>query len=202
LLPTGTGVLRFLARCPLPYYRTNSVTLPIHSSREQSFHLDYRAPFIFKQKRLHSLLCVHQASAMSSELQVHDWIARRLSQGLDFRLDTRQPPQPDSIIFKNAPLIDHWVKDQGPQCLFAGLARMRRPVGGHSFHVVLGFSPPSDCEGKIVYFLRTVNTELSMQIICSDSSVLCGELPHTLSNSLEFAQEQLQNVMLPLVQVG
>ena len=138
---------------------------------------------------------------MSSELKVHDWIARRLSQGLDFRLETRQPPQPDSIIFKNAPLIDHWVKDQGPQCLFAGLARMRRPVGGHSFHVVLGFSPPSDCEGKIVYFLRMVNTELSMQILCSDSSVLCGELPHTLSNSLDFAQEQLQNVMLPLVQV-
>jgi hypothetical protein len=139
---------------------------------------------------------------MSREQLVQDWVAHRLCQGLDFRLEACQPMLPKSIVFKNVQLIAQWAKDQGPSCLFAGLAPLKRPVGGQSFHVVLGFSPPSDCEGKVLYFMRTVTAELSVQQLLSrDSAVVCGELPSHSSNIAEVVQEQLQHVILPFIQV-
>jgi hypothetical protein len=138
---------------------------------------------------------------MSREQLVHDWVALRICQGLDFRLEAQQPPTPNSIVFKNAPLIALWAKDQGPSCLFAGLAKLKRPVGGHSFQVVLGFSPPSDCDGKLMYFMRMVSTELSIQLLSSDSNVVCGELPNNVSNIAEVVHEQLEHIMMPFIQV-
>jgi hypothetical protein len=138
-------------------------------------------------------------SSMSSEHSIRHWVALRLCLGLDFRLEAHLSPTPDSIVLKNESTIAQWVKKDGPRCLFAGLAPLNRPVGGHSFQVVLGLSPPRECEGKVMYFMRTVSCELSTVILSGDSSVLCGEMP---SNAVEVVHDQMQNVMAPMIQVS
>jgi hypothetical protein len=135
---------------------------------------------------------------MSSVESVRHWVAHRLCLGLDFRLEAHLSPTPDSILLKNEPLIAEWIKGDGPRCLFAGLAQLNRPIGGYSFQVVLGFSPPRECHGKIMYFIRTVSCELCTKLLSGDSSVLCGEFP---SNAVEVVHDQIQNVMAPLIQV-
>ena len=135
---------------------------------------------------------------MSSEQSVRHWVALRLCLGLDFRLDAHLSPTPDSIVLKNESTIAAWVKKDGPQCLFAGLAPLNRPVGGHSFQVVLGLSPPRECDGKVMYFMRMVREELSIRLLSSDSSVMCGELS---SNFVDDVHDQIQHLLLPLIQV-
>jgi hypothetical protein len=135
---------------------------------------------------------------MSSKQLVHDWVALRISLGLDFHLEGGQSPSPNSIIFKNAPLIAQWADHNSPRCLFAGLAPMKRPDGGKSFQVVLGLSPPKGCHGKVMYFMRMVREELSIRLLSSDSSVMCGELS---SNFVDDVHDQIQHLLLPLIQV-
>ena len=135
---------------------------------------------------------------MSTHQQIHDWIANRLSLGLDFQLEAGQSPAPSSIVFKNASLIVQWAAENGPSCLFASLAPMKRPVGGQSVQVILGFSPPSDIEGKVMYFMRMTQIEISIQLLSSSSCVVCGELPNSVSDVM---RDQLQNIFVPTVQV-
>ncbi len=141
----------------------------------------------------------NRLAGMSSHQLIHDWVANRLSLGLDFRLEAGQSPAPSSIVFKNASLIAEWVIENGPICLFASLSPLKRPVGGHSFQVVLGFSPPSDIDGKVMYFLRMVQSEISIQLLSSGSSVVCGDLPCAVADVL---RDQLLNDIAPLVQVS
>ena len=135
---------------------------------------------------------------MSSHELIHEWVANRLRLGLDFQLEAGQSPAATSIIFKNAPLIATWAKESGPICLFASLAPLKRSVGGHSFQVALGFSPPSDFDGKVMYFMRITNAELSIQLLSSDSAVICSELPGSV---VDILRDQLQGDMVPVIQV-
>ena len=135
---------------------------------------------------------------MTSKQPVHDWVALRVSLGLDFHIEGGQSPSPSSIIFKNAPIIAQWAEHSGSRCLFAWLAPLKRADGGKSYQVVLGLSPPRDCDGKVMYFMRMVEAELTIQLLSSDSSVMCGELS---SNFVDGVQDQIQQMMMPLIQV-
>jgi hypothetical protein len=135
---------------------------------------------------------------MPSHQLIHDWIANRLSLGLDFHQEAGQSPEASSIVFKNAELVLQWAAENGPNCLFASISPLKRPVGGHSVQVVLSFSPPSDIDGKVMYFMRMAQTEISIELLTSGSCVVYGDLP---SSCLDVFRDQLQNEFSPLVQV-
>ena len=133
---------------------------------------------------------------MTSDKLVHDWIAIRLSLGLDFQLEGGSP-SPNSIVFKNAQMITQWSKVHGQHCLFAGLTPLKRPVGGHSYQVSLSFCPPHDCHGKVLYFLKMINP-LAPELLSMNDHVFCGEFSE---NAVQDLRDHIQNFVLPHTQV-